>query len=522
MNRTISYRSSFDPLFAVLLLIIAGSALRIILAWTLGLGVDESYVVSVSRWFSLSYFDHPPIHFWLVRVAAFLTGSEHPVVLRLPFILLFAGTTWLMYSLTRRLFGGLAGFYAALTLNLSAVFSLSTGGWVLPDGPLMFFMLAAVSVLIRILFSRSADQSILLWLAFGGLTGLGMLSKYHAVFLLAGLCLYLLTSPKARYLLATPGPYVAVAAAFFVFSPVLIWNARHEWVSFLFHGGRAVSQGFSPGNAAANIAGQAIWLLPWIWLPLVWTLAGDIFSGPERFTRRTRQDQAWLLCCLASGPIILFTIITLWGAQGLFHWQAPGYLLAFPLLGRAVAEKSVASGRLVSYWLKGSAVVFLLVITLLASHAATGWLHQVMPGAFEQGDPTWESLNWTDLDSALRERGDLSPTDGNAAFIVARNWIEAGKIDYALGGALPVVVFSADPHHYPFIHSLSEWKGKNALIIGRVNSMTDTETALRPYFDSLSRLEDVHIHRQERAELQLILYQAQNFHGDYPLPFGKR
>ena len=523
MRRTTSgYIASFDPLRAVLTLILVGLLARLVLAATLGLGVDESYVVAVSRVFSLSYFDHPPLHFWLVRGAALLTGSEHPVVLRLPFILLFAGTTWLMYLLTSRLFGDRSGFFAALAMNLSAVFSLSTGGWILPDGPLMFFMLAATWVLVRVLFASSAHSSLGLWLLFGILVGLGMLSKYHAVFLLAGLLVYLLTSTRSRHLLATPGPYLAVITAFLVFSPVLIWNSQHEWISFLFHSARAASKGFTPSGFAANIAGQAIWLLPWIWLPLVLTLASNVFSGPERYRKDTLLDRSWLLCCLACGPIVLFTAATLWGAQGLFHWQAPGYLLAFPLLGRAVAEQAASSRRLVSGWLKSSAVVFFVLVALLASHTATGWLRDVMPDAFAQGDPTLESLDWRELPLTLREQGYLSPGAKGQLFIVARNWIETGKIDYALGGALPVVNLSNDPHHYAFMVRLADLKGKDALIIGRDSNMADTEAALSPYFTSLSRVGVVTLHRQQRPELFLSVYLAKNFQGEYPLPFGQR
>jgi hypothetical protein len=504
----------------VLALIIVGALARLILAATLGLGVDESYVVAVSRVFSLSYFDHPPLHFWLVRGAALLFGSEHPVVLRLPFILLFAGTTWLMYSLTSRLFGERSGFFAALAMNLSAVFSLSTGGWILPDGPLMFFMLAATWVLVRILFTNFAQSSLSLWTLFGIFTGIGTLSQYHAVFLLAGLFVYLLTSNR-RVLLASYGPYLSVVVALLVFSPVLIWNSQHEWISFLFHSGRAISKGFTPGAFAANIAGQAIWLLPWIWLPLALTLVSNVFSGPERYKSNSVVDRSWLLCCLACGPIVLFTAATLWGAQGLFHWQAPGYLLAFPLLGRAVAERAASSPRLVSGWLKSSAVVFFALVIVLASHTATGWLRDVTPDAFVQGDPTLESLDWRDLPLVLREQGYLSPDEKGKMFIVARNWIEAGKIDYALGGALPVVNLSGDPHHFAFMVRLADLKGKDALIIGRDSSMTDTEAALSPYFASLSRVGMVTLSRQQRPELLLSVYLAKNFQGEYPLPFGQ-
>jgi hypothetical protein len=224
---------------------------------------------------------------------------------------------------------------------------------------------------------------------------------------------------------------------------------------------------------------------------------------------------------MASGPIVLFTAATLWGSQGLFHWQAPGYLLAFPLLGYAAAERFAAAPGWVSAWLKGSAAVFLLVVSILGSHTATGWLKNTAPEAFAQGDPTLESLNWSELGPVLQSRPQLAVNQGNL-FVVARHWIEAGKIDYALGGALPVVLLSNDPHHYPFMHPLSEFKGKDALIIGREISMQDTETVLKPYFDSISRLDDITVHRRQRPEILLNVYLAKRFHGDYPLPFGVR
>ena len=55
---------------------------------------------------------------------------------RLPFIALFAVTTWLMFRLGTALYGARAGLLAAVASNLSPVFSVTTGTWVLPDGPL--------------------------------------------------------------------------------------------------------------------------------------------------------------------------------------------------------------------------------------------------------------------------------------------------------------------------------------------------------------------------------------------------
>ena len=99
------------PAGGVAVLIFATFLARLLFASALGLGVDESYMVAVGRKLQLSYFDHPPIAWWMAWAAAHLTGSEGPVVVRLPFIALFAVTTFLMYRLTSALFSSEAPRY---------------------------------------------------------------------------------------------------------------------------------------------------------------------------------------------------------------------------------------------------------------------------------------------------------------------------------------------------------------------------------------------------------------------------
>ncbi len=181
-----------DPTSVVLATLALGVLLRFILAASIGLGVDESYAVAVARQFSLSYFDHPPLHFWMVGAIAKLAQSEAGPVVRFPFALCFAGTTWLTFLLGKRFFGAQAGAVAAILLNVSAVFSLSTGGWVLPDGPLMLAMMASANVIAGLLFeepsaAKSSASPTARWALAGLLAGLAMLSaKYHGVFVLAG------------------------------------------------------------------------------------------------------------------------------------------------------------------------------------------------------------------------------------------------------------------------------------------------------------------------------------------------
>jgi hypothetical protein len=58
------------------LAILAGFAIaRLLFAFAIGLGIDESYTVAISRRLSLSYFDHPPLHLWIADLAALINLS---------------------------------------------------------------------------------------------------------------------------------------------------------------------------------------------------------------------------------------------------------------------------------------------------------------------------------------------------------------------------------------------------------------------------------------------------------------
>src|SRR5215469_6725898 len=185
------------PSGVVAALILMTFAARVLFAASLGLGIDESYMVAAGRKLQLSYFDHPPIAWWMAWGVVHLTGSESAVVVRLPFIALFALTTWLMYRVTSALFDSEAGLWAAVTLNLAPVLGITAGAWVLPDGPLLAALLGTTACLICAL--RSEGRAAWgWWLAAGACAGLALCSKYSAVLTLAGAVAFLATEPGGR------------------------------------------------------------------------------------------------------------------------------------------------------------------------------------------------------------------------------------------------------------------------------------------------------------------------------------
>lgn len=504
-HRQLAVPFVWRPTRFVLAIILVGGIIRVVLAAAIGLGVDESYAVSVSRGFSLSYFDHSPISFWIPGAVQWL-GSDSAVLLRLPFILLFAGTTWLMFRLGARLFGEWAGAFAALVLSISPVFSVSTGGWVLPDGPLMFFMLASALCVAHALFDdHAAGRAARWWLAGGVLAGLALLSKYTGVFLLAGTLLFLATTRGQRAWLRRPAPYVAAATALVMFTPVLVWNAEHGWVSFRFQGARGAPHGVHLLPLLQSLGGQAAYVLPWIWLPLVWMLVKGVMRGH-------RDATGWFLCCLALGPIVAFTLPALGGNPGLPHWEAPGYLMLFPLLGAAIAARLAKGSVRARRYLVTSTAAFLALVAMLASQTATGWMTRLAPSLFARGDPTLDALDWRGLRTALYSR-ELLPT--RARFVAATTWIDAGKVAYALGPRVPVLCLCANPHQFGYLHRQRAFIGDDALIVVRARGHATLRVTLAPYFDSIDSLAPVTILRAGHPAITLGVYLAHNFQRPY-------
>lgn len=449
----------------VIALIAATSLLRLAFAWSTGLGVDESYMVAAGRVLSGGYFDHPPAAWWLSWGAAHLFASEAPVVVRLPFIALFAVSTWMMARLGAAVADDRAGFWAAVLLNLSPVFGVTGATWVLPDGPLLCALLGAALCLVHAVSPSSSGLTrpslprwpevvgssptmtmVWGWWCGAGLcAGLALSAKYSAILTIAGAFLFLICDRRQRHWLARPEPYVAALMATLVFSPVVIWNATHGWASFAFQGERAIGLRFHPIAPLTTLLGEGLFVLPWIWAPLlvVW------------FRQRDH-----LLAWLAAPPIVAFAAISAWSSQRiLFHWAAPGYLMLFPLLGREVAARLHL--RWVRRTIAGTAVFVLAIVTAIGAQTGFDLVGDRLSGVVRK-DPTIEGIDWTSVRTDLTERGLLRP----GVVVGVGNWRDGGKIAYALGGETTVLCLNADARQFGFANPPAAYVGQDVLLIG--------------------------------------------------------
>jgi Dolichyl-phosphate-mannose-protein mannosyltransferase len=463
------------PANALIAVIAVTTLTRLLLAGMMGLGIDESYMVAGSRELHLSYFDHPPLSWWLTWGAVHLFHSETEIVVRLPFIALFAVTTWLTNRLGEALFSPGAGLWAAIMLNLSPVFGIAAASWVLPDGPLDCALLGLIVCLLRALCSEDWRW----WIAVGFCAGLALLSKYTAVLVFAGVGLHLATHREDRRWLCRPQPYIAGVIALALFSPVLIWNANHGWISFVFQVSRAEGFTLHPIAPLTALAGEALFVLPWIWFPLVATFIAALRHGPV-------DRGQWLLCCGGVVPIVAFSLIALWSHDRiLFHWAAPGYLVLFPLLGRAVADHLRRDGRITRLWLMANVVVLLSALFVVASEVRWNWLPDVGEHFALGRDPDLAAVDWTSLRSELAQRHLLGPATPAVAAI---RWHDAGKLDYAFHGSVPVVCLGKDPREYGVADHAETYRGRNLLIVAPRRTLAEIRADVGAAFASITPL----------------------------------
>ena len=460
---------------------------RLLLAFLFPAGVDEAYSIGIARQLSLSYFDHPPLHLWLVGLWGRLIGSEAIGLLRLPFIGLAVLSSALLWRLTRTLYDARAALWAVALFNLAPIFGVAHGTFVLPDGPLIAAALGLALAVAPLALGR--ELSLGRWVGAGFCAGLALLAKYHGLILVGGVFLFLLATPRR---LLSPGPWIAVIVAAILFTPVLVWNAQHDWASFSFQAGRGAGAALRPLGPLESLLQQSAYLLPWLAIPAAWALLRALRRGPA-------EPRGWMLACLALPPILIFTAATLFN-RGLPHWQMPGWLFTLPLLAAWMTGRSDNAMR---WWRRAFATSAALVwafVAVLLLQLHTGVLTSALGGK----DPTDPLVAWTPLARPLQS----AAADGHT-FVAALDWITAGELNYALGGRVPVTCLCADARHFRYLVDDATLAGWTALLVTRPGQFAAFDATAR--FDSVGQPTGLDLMKGGHTAIALELRTAQRY-----------
>jgi len=208
---------------------------RALMAGLLPLTADEAYYWLWSKHLDLGYLDHPPAIAWLIRAGTMLFGDT-PFGVRVSGILLSGLATFFIFDSARILLKSEArAVAAALLFNLTLMANVELLA-ATPDMPSTVTAAAFLFCLVRLQESGEGRW----WLWAGVAAGLSLLSKYSALFLIAGAFFWLLLSPRARPWLKTIWPWAGAALALLIFLPNLYWQTNHNWETFTFQFSRVL------------------------------------------------------------------------------------------------------------------------------------------------------------------------------------------------------------------------------------------------------------------------------------------
>jgi hypothetical protein len=423
------------------LLLVSGIALLKFMAHLLtsdGYGYlrDELYFIAASKRLALGYVDFPLFIAWLTALVRAVLGES---LLALRFLPALAGATIvLLAGLMARELGGrrFAQVVAAFATLVAPVF-LAMHARLTMDAFDQLWWALCMLILLRLLKYDRPKR----WLSFGLVAGLGLLTKLTMLYLGLALVVGLLLTPARTYLrskwLWLGG---AVAGVFIV--PYLIWEAGTGWLTIEFWAAYAAGKAY-PVTLLEFLFQQVM-----IVHPLTFPLA---IVGVIAFHRspalRPYRVLGWIY------PV-LFAIFALQQAKSYFLAAAyPVYFAA----GAVTLECYAQAAR--RTWLKP---VYLTLLVIAGVQSASIALPVLSIEAFRTyasalgGDPGLQTerhkngevpqyyadqFGWPELtDTVVRVYRDLPPEDQARACVCARNYGEAGALEFFGGERLPRII----------------------------------------------------------------------------------
>jgi hypothetical protein len=297
-------RGARSPLGWLLVFLAAVSALRTLYVWAgpYQLSGDEATYWDYIRHPQWCYYFKGPVVAWCIWAGTALLGNTHLGV-RLPAIVLSAGTSLLLYVLGKRIYSAKVGAWAAALYQVTPLFAFYNLGMTIDPPYVLLWVLAMLltheacrggegvrgeqcgegvpplrpeGILPSVASSSSSSSAssfgidrrsqeteeetrgrdahatqgqdalatsqrprLWMWLALGAVVGLGLMTKYTMVLYYPCALLYLAASAQRRRLLARPGPWIAVAVSLAFLAPLLWWDWHNGWVNLKHNLGHA-------------------------------------------------------------------------------------------------------------------------------------------------------------------------------------------------------------------------------------------------------------------------------------------
>lgn len=321
---------------------------QLVVAAGFGLSHDEAYYWLFSRHLDLGYFDHPPFVAAVIALFSFL--PHHEISVRLGFIILQAGTLFLLFRLIDR-----THWRNAFLLFFAFPLASYAGLLALPDMPLLF-MTAVYFYVLRDFLSGKKSAVFTL----GIVIAILLYAKYH------GILLVFFTILAIPRLVLKKEFWVVALIALLLFAPHMWWQKENNFLTLKYHFLERPSSAFSVKRIFDYIGTQL-------------ALSG-LLCGPILFwllSRKKPADQFERALIFTAWGIPAFFLVSTFSKKVEANWTISAVVpLVVLLAGSEIWKKRWARSILISSFtiVIAARVVFLFPqLPFKRIHEFYGW-----------------------------------------------------------------------------------------------------------------------------------------------------
>jgi len=400
---------------------------KLILHWLTSGGYgyfrDEFYYIAASQHLQWGYLEFPPMIALITAAARWLLGES---LFALHFFPALAGALIVLLTglMARELGGGrFAQIFAALAVIVAPIY-LGIDSVLTMDSFDQLWWVMAAYIVLRLL--KQDDPK--LWLLFGLVAGLGLMTKLTLLYFGAALVVGLLLTPSRKHL-ASKWLWLGGLIAFACVLPYIGWEFVNGWPTLEFW--KVYAGGKAYPVTPLEFLLQQITILHPLLLPLWLAGLGYYLFSKEGKTYRP----------LGIAYVALFVVFMLTQAKNYF--LAPAYPMLFAA-GALVIERF--AGRPRWNWLKPSYVSFVIIGGILTAPLVLpvlpvetyirlfGSSAKIQTERLQTGQlPQYfaDRFGWRNLTATVAQvYKSLPPEDQAKACIFASNYGEAGAINF--------------------------------------------------------------------------------------------
>lgn len=248
-ERRFAYRP-YTTAMAVFLLGISIFRVYYILYGPVDLNPEEAHYWEWSRRLDLSYYSKGPMIAALIAIATSLFGSDVFGV-RISAVVFSLMSSMVIYRLGKEMHDEKTGVFSAIVFQIIPLYS-AFGVIFTTDSPFIFFWILSLYLFWKAISGQDAlvaghalpekinpvslppvirSSPLKCWIFLGVSIGLGLLTKYTMAFFYICALSFFMFTPQYKKLLKNVYPYIALLISLIIFSPVIIWNAHHGWVT---------------------------------------------------------------------------------------------------------------------------------------------------------------------------------------------------------------------------------------------------------------------------------------------------